>query len=132
MLSKVDERPSSLIDIYPTLIYLCGLAPNTSLEGNNLLGDTTAQTMPTAITTYGYKNHSIYRGNWHYIQYEDGDEELYHIKNDPQEWNNLAKDETSICEELAQYLPKNNRANIPASRLHNTPYFLRSRENHQP
>ena len=45
-----------------------------------------------ALTTHGYKNHSIRTEQFRYIQYEDGSEELYDHSADPEEWVNLAGD----------------------------------------
>ena len=35
-------------------------------------------------------NHTLVTSEWRYIRYEDGSEELYKIKSDPNEWTNVA------------------------------------------
>lgn len=105
--------PVNLLDVYPTLVALCGLEPRESLEGKSLvplLQDTeTAWEEPT-LTTHGYNNHSLRSRRWRYTRYPDGSEELYDHDNDPMEWNNLAADPAydEIKKELSAFLPKVN------------------------
>ena len=85
--------PVSLIDIYPTLMNLCGLdAP--IMDGSDLVpllsherGDATR---PPALMTWGLGNHSVRTAEWRLIRYADGAEELYDHRVDPFEWRNLA------------------------------------------
>ena len=44
-----------------------------------------------AITTHGFKNHTVRTEGWRYIRYADGDEELYDEAADPLEYTNLAE-----------------------------------------
>ena len=75
-----------------------------------------------AITTHNHDNHGIRTENWRYIRYADGSEELYNMKKDPHEWNNLLAagsgkgDPTARAQadKLARWIPKVNRK--PASR----------------
>ena len=83
-----------LIDLYPTLSSVCGL-PNTShqLDGRDispLLDDPTTDWKHPAITTYGEIKFSLRSGQWRYIRYPDGTEELYDHSLDPHEFNNIA------------------------------------------
>ena len=90
----VCGAPVSLIDLYPTLIDLCGLPPRKTLAGRSLkplLKDPDAMTNPTVITTFDRGNHSIAGRRWHYIRYADGSEELYDLETDPNEWTNLTE-----------------------------------------
>ena len=105
------ESPVGLIDIYPTLIDLCGLTPRTGLDGVSLAGIiANSGTLPSrpAVTTYGRGNHSVRSKRWRYTRYADGGEELYDHDADPMEWTNLASDEThaAVKVELAQWMPK--------------------------
>ena len=107
-------QPAELLDIYPTLIELCGLAPRDDLEGISLVPQlTNAATLRArpAITSHNQGNHGIRSERWRYIRYADGTEELYDTVDDPNEWNNLAG--TSLSRELEaiidnhrQWLPK--------------------------
>ncbi len=89
------SRPAELLDIYPTLIDLCGLPAQSELEGHSLapqLKDAKAPREWPAITTHNAGNHGIRTEDWRYIRYADGSEELYDMQRDPNEWTNLAKD----------------------------------------
>lgn len=83
----------SLVDIYPTLLDLCGLAyPKHKLSGESLLPILAGRGLDAqkkAYITYGKGNDSIVDAKWRYIQYADGTEELYDHMVDPQEWINL-------------------------------------------
>ncbi len=110
------ESPVGLIDIYPTLIELCGLEPRKELEGASLvplLKDPAAKRDRPALTTHGRRNHSIRSKRWRYIRYSDGTEELYDHQNDELEWNNLAKDAqyADVKRELARWLPTKDAKN---------------------
>jgi len=111
-------RPVGLIDIYPTLVDLCGLGPNDRLEGNSLvplLKDPKADWEPPALTTHGRNNHSLRSERWRYIRYSDGSEELYDHASDEMEWTNLAGDPRfdRIKKDLARYLPTVNAPDAP-------------------
>ena len=112
------NAPVDLIDIYPTLIDLCGLKPKKDLEGVSLLPILENPNAPwdrPALTTHGRNNHSIRSKRWRYIRYADGSEELYDHDGDELEWENLAgKPEYSdVKRELARRLPKVNAENSP-------------------
>jgi arylsulfatase A-like enzyme len=88
-------QPVSLLDLYPTLVEMCGLPVAKTLEGASLvplLRNPNAAWEHVAITTRGYKNHAVRTERWRYIRYADGIEELYDHATDPQEWKNLASD----------------------------------------
>ena len=89
----VSSRPVGLVDVYPTLLELAGLAPGEALDGHSLaplLDDPAAAWPHVAITTFGPGNHSVRTSRWRYTRYADGSEELYDHDVDPQEWRNLA------------------------------------------
>jgi choline-sulfatase len=90
-----SQRPVELLDLYPTLIELCGLNPRSDLEGLSLkplLRDAHAPRVRPAIISHNRGNHGIRSERWRYIQYADGTEELYDMVADPHEWINLATD----------------------------------------
>ncbi|MEL6105467.1 MAG: sulfatase [Planctomycetota bacterium] len=102
----------SLIDIYPTLVQFCGLPATQHLEGRSLmpqLKDPTASRTQPAITSSYEGNHSIRTRDWRLIVYDDGERELYHHRNDPNELKNLVTDpaHSAIQDRLAAWLPKN-------------------------
>ncbi len=110
------EHPVGLIDIYPTLLDLCGLPPNPANEGRSLvplLADETAQWQRPALTTHGRNNHGLRTPRWRYIRYADGSEELYDHKADPGEWRNLTANPklAKTKKRLAKWLPSTNAPN---------------------
>ncbi|VGO14056.1 Choline-sulfatase [Pontiella desulfatans] len=107
------DGPASLMDLYPTLLELCGLPANPKNEGVSLvplMRDPKAKWNHNAITTYGENNHAVRSQRYRYIRYEDGSEELYDCLKDPNEWKNLADnlEYEEIKKELAKSLPKIN------------------------
>ncbi|MBN2291600.1 MAG: sulfatase [Pirellulales bacterium] len=121
------DRPVSLLDIYPTLIELCGLSANASLEGVSLmplLKNPQAQWGRPAVTTWGPGNHSVRSQRWRYIKYEDGSEELYDHRNDLHEWTNLAgRDEhKKVILELRKWLPKKDARQVADMVSNLSPY----------
>jgi iduronate 2-sulfatase len=117
-------QPVSLIDLYPTLIDLCGISGDTKendnghpLDGHSLkplLADPEAGQWsgPDEALTTLYKwrmkydpsreSYSLRSRDWRYIRYENGKEELYHTADDPHEWHNLA-DKPEHVERLANF-----------------------------
>jgi arylsulfatase A-like enzyme len=105
-------RPVSLIDLYPTLVDLCGLPSDTQkneqgrpLDGRSLkplLVDpnngtwTGPDTVLTALSKWAktfdpaQQSYTLRSRDWRYIRYENGKEELYRVADDPHEWTNLA------------------------------------------
>ena len=103
-------QPVSLLDLYPTLIDLCGLPPKSELEGTRLtplLRDPGAKRDPV-VCTYLPGNHTVRTERWRYIRYHDGGEELYDCVADPNEFRNLAGDpkHASVKADLATWMPK--------------------------
>ncbi len=102
----------SLLDVYPTLVDLAGLAMPDHLDGESLLpllSEPGASRDTPAITVWGYGNYAVRDDRYRYIRYEDGSEELYDHEADPDEWFNLAEDEdrSGIKRALAGYIPSN-------------------------
>ncbi|WP_430814976.1 sulfatase [Carboxylicivirga sp. RSCT41] len=108
------QQPVSLVDIYPSLIDMCKLGENNTKDVNGLpLGGYSLLPLIesassedwegpegalTAIATdivdysleaqtFSYRTH-----DFRYIMYPHGQEELYDLKNDPNEWYNVAAD----------------------------------------
>ncbi|MEM0968649.1 MAG: hypothetical protein AAGJ31_04810, partial [Verrucomicrobiota bacterium] len=75
------------------------------LAGSQLADPTV--TRPPAISSYGAGNTAIRTEHWRYIRYEDGSEELYDHRHDPDEWTNLANDPEfrDVKKELAAMIP---------------------------
>ena len=114
------SRPAELLDLYPTLIDLCGLSSRNDLEGISLLPqlrDAAAPRERPAITTHNQGNHGIRSERWRYIRYADGTEELYDMVHDPNEWTNLAGDpaHAGIIAEHRRHLPSPDVPPAPGS-----------------
>jgi arylsulfatase A-like enzyme len=113
----VCSSPVNLLDIYPTLVELCGLPPNQKNEGTSVVPmmETPDQSREVAsVTTYGMNRHAVRLRNWRYIRYDDNSEELYNLEEDPNEWNNLAKepDKKILKTELGNHIPGINAESI--------------------
>ncbi len=128
----------SLLDMYPTLLELCGLPKNSKNEGVSLMPLIKRPSAVSrkvwkhlALTTYGKGNHSVRSRNYRYIVYADGSEELYDMRTDPNEWENLAgkKEYIRIKKYLRRGLPKNEKPWSEFSKIPSGgPYFLKLRE----
>ena len=124
LVGKECKRPVSLIDLYPTLLDLCGLPSNTKKneKGRSLDGFSMKPFLknpekgkwkgPDYALTALYKwaqyydpalqSYSMRFEDWRYVRYENGKEELYHTAKDDHEWNNLALD-PSFSERLSGF-----------------------------
>ncbi len=119
------QEPVSLEDIYPTLFELCGLESSVDLDGKSLAdlirnpeqeaGRNVLATCvskrrvmtPAEIVEEHYNlNRALISKKWKYIRYWDGQEELYNLVVDPNEWVNLVEitDEREFSfEQLAEF-----------------------------
>ena len=57
--------------------------------------------------------------HWHYILYDGKEEELYHMKHDPEEWTNLANDTqyNAVKQELKAMIPKHRHPKVPTGQV---------------
>jgi arylsulfatase A-like enzyme len=115
------SKPVGLIDIYPTLLDLCGLPRESRNQGQSLVplmrkpkGDWRFST----LTTYARGNHSLRSERYRYLRFEDGSEELYDHEEDPNEWTNLAsrKKLVPLLERFRRELPAKEAPYHPAVR----------------
>ena len=100
----------SLLDIFPTLVELCGVKSPQQLDGQSLgaqLKNPLAERQQPVLTSSYYENHSIRNKRWRYIRYKDGAEELYDHSVDKDEFKNLANNPEydHIKKSLAKHLP---------------------------
>lgn len=142
----VSAQPVSLIDLYPTLVDLCGISGETkkndkghSLDGHSLKPllenpERGKWSGPNSALTALYKwrtkydpsqeSYSLRAKDWRYIRYENGTEELYHTEDDPHEWTNLA-DDPSHAETLAAFRRElKSRVPTPGSNVPLQPPFV--------
>lgn len=114
------NRPAELLDIYPTLVDLCGLPPLAQLDGHSLrpqLEDATAEREWPAITTHNANNHGLRTERWRYIEYADGSRELYDMEADLNEFTNLADkpEYAGVIANLRRQLPPTSKLPAPGS-----------------
>lgn len=109
-------QPVSLIDVYPSLVDFAGLETPNWLDGTSIKPQLANPTSPraAAISSYGEGNTSIRTERWRYIRYEDGSEELYDHRVDPDEWTNLAgkPKHAKTKKRLAQMIPAKQHSGI--------------------
>ncbi|PHR86462.1 MAG: iduronate-2-sulfatase [Blastopirellula sp.] len=119
------SRPVSLIDLYPTLIELCGLPKRNDLDGRSLaplVKDPNRQWPWPAVITHSPHwhgtNHAVRSQKFYYIHYRDGKEELYDADEDPNQWKNLAEEPgyEKVKQELKKWLPKTNAEHFRSDR----------------
>jgi arylsulfatase A-like enzyme len=98
------REPVSLLDVYPTLIDMAGL-PKRELDGVSLaplLKNPALKTKRVIKTHFKKGNYALSSNEWRLIHYREGGEELYNIKKDPLEFENLIgkPEHRSVIEEL--------------------------------
>ena len=108
-----DEIVSS-IDIYPTLLGLCGLNPVTDLDGKSFVSLLKKDKVPTwDNVAYSYFNRGIsvrtdrYRFT-KYFRKQEPTVELYDHQVDPNENHNVAKENPKVVEKLTSVWAKGN------------------------
>ena len=104
------DAPVSTMALGPTLAELCGVESRTRYSEGSLLPIVADESLADArppITTWQQGNHSVRRGDWRYIRYRTGEQELYDHRVDPDELDNLAGDPAHGAQvtELAALLP---------------------------
>ncbi|MCG8701425.1 MAG: sulfatase-like hydrolase/transferase, partial [Bacteroidales bacterium] len=107
---QVCKRTVNLVDLYPTLVDLCGLDNPGHLMGESLrpLIENPGQKWENpALTTLGIEYASVKNDQFRYIRFIDGSEELYNHHDDPYEFDNLASKPgyDEIKKELAKSIP---------------------------
>lgn len=109
--NQICNAPVQLLDIYPTLTDMCQLPEYKLAEGNSLtpfLENPTLKSDRPSVSYYGVGNIAVRNERYRLMQYEDGSMEFYDMKQDPNEWNNLASDPNYQAEinELKAFIPK--------------------------
>jgi iduronate 2-sulfatase len=105
----VTDVTASLIDMYPTFVEMCGLPkPHQKLEGTSLVSTLKKPKLAKDRDVYlpymAPGEYAVINKDWRYITYGDDGEELYDLKSDPNEWNNLA--ENPKYEDTKRFLRK--------------------------
>ncbi len=121
--------PVSLIDIYPTLVSMCGLPKVDALMGNDLdplLKNPKATWDKPCISTFLPGNFVVHKGDWNYLRYADGSEELYNVKSDENEFVNVAKnpENAAVVKELAAFMPAKWHPGVKPSKVAGKPRIV--------
>ncbi len=116
---SVCDKPVDMVNVFPTLIHLCGLPPYEKLDGFDmtpLLEDPNAAWDYPARSEIEVGNMAVRSQDWRYIRYYDGTEELYNRKDDPHEWYNLAGDEQykDVIEAHRKWIPEKFAEPVPS------------------
>ena len=136
-----NDTPVHQVDLFPTFLALAEAKPDSSHDGINILpalkGEALAERalfwhFPAYLQGYSAGNGSaskhfrttpcgvIRKGDWKLIEYfEDGTMELYNLKNDLSEKNNLASKEAAKAKELHEELKawrKKTKAPVPTKK----------------
>ena len=109
--NKRCDAPVTLVDLYPTLLELCGMPTNEINDGRSmvpLLHKPTAKWRGAAVSNYGKDQTSVYYGDYHYIEYSNGESELYNRKQDPNEWTNITAEKgmQRVKSKLQKFVPR--------------------------
>lgn len=111
------RQPVSTLDLYPTLIDVCGLERNTRLDGQSLqpLLANPRAARETAVCTHLPRTHAVVDTRWRYNVYADGSEELYDRRKDRHEFTNLASNPrySAVKQRLARHVPPTSAPPVP-------------------
>ena len=123
---KACGRTVELVDVYPTLADLAGLAPPKGLEGASLrplLDEPSAPWERPAFTQVqrgGFPGYSVRTERWRYVEWDDGAKgaELYDHASDPRELKNLAADpaRAGTVAELKAHVKRNWPSRVSAGK----------------
>ena len=120
-----SEAPVGLIDLYPTILDLAELPENPANAGRSLMPflKGAGETREPVTSVYGRDNFAVIDDRYRYIQYANGEEELYDRSTDPNEWNNIADNPryADIRRELAARIPKTSRPDVAVKRRSRPP-----------
>lgn len=114
-----SQRLVNLIDLYPTLIDLCGLPAKPDIDGRSIAPLLKAPSQAwdhPSVTINGRGNACVRDERWYFIRYEDGTEEFYDMERDPMQWTNLSRSNDPVVSaakaRLAAFFPQDFAANI--------------------
>ena len=117
------SRPVDLTCLYPTLTRLCGLPVPADLDGIDVTPLLKNPDMPwdrPAIIDFLSGNTAIRTEQWRYIRYDEGraGEELYNLREDPEEWRNLIGKFPAKVNQLKAWLPRRYADAAPTKKVY--------------
>jgi arylsulfatase A-like enzyme len=104
---RIDE-PRSMVDLAPTILEVFGVPPDPSFQGQSLMpelkgGDAAPRDVISDLARTGDndRRRTLIRGNWKIIELGNADGfQLFDLKADPEEKNDLARKEKAKLEEM--------------------------------
>ncbi len=108
---SVCDQPVNLLSLFPTLAQLAGLPAKKSNDAPSLvplLKEPAADWPHVSVTFLDRpKNYGISGKRYRYIEYANGQRELYDTQADPYEWENLAerKEHGALIEKMRSHAP---------------------------
>lgn len=117
----ICDQPVNLLSLFPTLTALAGLPAQPTNDGPSLIPllEDPEHEWPHVSITYLNRpgNFGLSHRTWRYIEYANGDRELYDIEADPHEWVNLAAAEEHAGQmaKLRAFAPSGFADYVPAS-----------------
>ncbi|WP_419194037.1 sulfatase [Novipirellula herctigrandis] len=120
------DRTVSLIDLYPTLVELCGL-PAKELDGHDfspLLRNPQTEWKHFGVTVSAAGT-SVMGERYHYIHSLSGAEEFYDLKHDPMEWSNRINrpEHAGVIAEMKKHVPAE-RVGFPKIHFDKPPNYV--------
>lgn len=115
------DAPVNLLSLYPTLTELAGLPAKESNDGPSLvplLDNVSAEWPHVSITYLGRPgNYGLSAKRYRYIEYDNGDHELYDVQSDAFEWTNLGEKAEFAAKiaELKSHVPQKFTEYVSAS-----------------
>jgi arylsulfatase A-like enzyme len=115
----ICETPIQTIDVFPTLMEIASGTQYTDdrIQGKSLMPLVRGEEFPERnlyfFRSYEDQYAAIISGDWKLIKYHKGPDELYNIKNDQSEINNLIHVETEIAKRLRDELSKWEEEAVP-------------------
>ncbi|MGJ8726403.1 MAG: sulfatase [Roseibacillus sp.] len=116
---KIDATVS-LIDLFPTVLELAGVADAQERDGVSLVpvlrNPAIAKDREVLLPGMKPNEYAIINRDWRYIHYADGGKELYQIGEDSNEWHNLASrpEQATVVKRLSAAAPKRFSQPLPS------------------
>lgn len=120
--NKRVNTTAGLIDMYPTLAELCALPAPKNLDGKSLvpeLMNKETEDRDLFIPYHLKGSYAVVNENYRYIHYNNGGEEFYNVKEDPNEWYNLINDpkNRTIIDKMKKVVPDFRKPATPKKNL---------------
>jgi arylsulfatase A-like enzyme len=116
---SICETPIQTIDVFPTLMEIASGThyTNDRIQGKSLMPLVREEKFPERnlyfFRAYEDQYAAIISGDWKLIKYHKGPDELYNIKNDQSEINNLINVETETAKRLKEELKRWEEEAVP-------------------